>query len=476
MIRRTLLICIVVSGLLLSLIGLAQAQESGPQGAEGIQAVLGTAFTYQGQLKNGGTGVTGSCEMAFRLFDAATLGGQVGAPITQTVAVNVGLFTTQLDFGASAFNGQARWLEIAVKCASDAGFTTLSRQALTPAPHALALPGLYTRQNATSPNIIGGYSGNSISSVVGSVIGGGGSSGQENRVQADYATVGGGRKNTTNAYHAAISGGYSNTVNSAGMYAMVGGGGENVAGGPYNVIGGGWGNITSYEWHSTIGGGWLNNSTHFATTIGGGRQNTASNRYATIGGGEHISVTGHAATVAGGSWITATGNYAAVGGGSNNTASGDNSTVPGGSGAAAIQYGQMAYASGDFANPGDAQASLYVMRRTTPDNTNNYPLYLDGSGDRLNIADGHTVAFEVLVVGRTEAGESAGYHIQGVVENIGGTTAFLGGLPTVTILGEDDANWNAYATVNSDFLDIAVKGNGEIIRWVATVRTSEVAW
>jgi hypothetical protein len=98
---------------------------------------LGTAFTYQGQLKSGGSGVTGACEMAFRLFDAATVGNPVGVPLTQTVAVNEGLFTSQLDFGAGAFQGDARWLEIAVKCPGDATFTPLSRQALTAAPYAL---------------------------------------------------------------------------------------------------------------------------------------------------------------------------------------------------------------------------------------------------------------------------------------------------------------------------------------------------
>ncbi|CAG0932273.1 hypothetical protein TFLX_02513 [Thermoflexales bacterium] len=137
MIRRAMLWVGVVGVVLLATINFVQAQEAELQSGGAPQAALGTAFTYQGQLKSGETKVTGSCDMAFRLYDAVTLGLQVGAPLTQTVAVNAGLFTTQLDFGASAFNGQARWLEIAVKCSSDAAFTTLSRQALTAAPYAL---------------------------------------------------------------------------------------------------------------------------------------------------------------------------------------------------------------------------------------------------------------------------------------------------------------------------------------------------
>ena len=108
MVRRILLFVSLVSASLLILAGLVYAQDSGPQSIDVPQAVLGTAFTYQGQLKSGGAGVTGSCDMAFRLYDAATVGVQIGVPLTQTVTVNAGLFTTQLDFGASAFNSSFR--------------------------------------------------------------------------------------------------------------------------------------------------------------------------------------------------------------------------------------------------------------------------------------------------------------------------------------------------------------------------------
>ena len=133
------------------------------QGEVGAQAVMGAGFTYQGQLVQGGSPVSGTCSFQFGLWDASSGGGQVGA--TQTVAsqaVVAGYFTTApLDFGDGAFNGEARWLAIGVCCpAVCTSYTSLGRQSLTPAPYALALPGLWTQQNSTSPNLIGGYSGN----------------------------------------------------------------------------------------------------------------------------------------------------------------------------------------------------------------------------------------------------------------------------------------------------------------------------
>jgi hypothetical protein len=101
---------------------------------------MGTAFTYQGQLKKAGNPVNGTCDFQFSLWDAATGGAQISSSQAKAgVTVSNGLFTIpDLDFGAGAFQGDARWLQIAVKCAGDASYVTLSpRQPLTPAPYAL---------------------------------------------------------------------------------------------------------------------------------------------------------------------------------------------------------------------------------------------------------------------------------------------------------------------------------------------------
>ncbi len=103
-------------------------------------AALGTGFTYQGQLKQSGSPVNGTVDLDFTLWNdpaATDPGNQVGAAQSLTgVAVTSGLFTVQLnaggEFGASAFTGEQRWLQISVN-----GTPLSPRQELTAAPNAL---------------------------------------------------------------------------------------------------------------------------------------------------------------------------------------------------------------------------------------------------------------------------------------------------------------------------------------------------
>ena len=79
------------------------------------QTPVGTAFTYQGQLKDAGVPANGTYDLQFKLWDAATAGGQVGTTNTLVnTPVASGLFTVSLDFGAQ-FTGSRRWLEIGVR-------------------------------------------------------------------------------------------------------------------------------------------------------------------------------------------------------------------------------------------------------------------------------------------------------------------------------------------------------------------------
>ena len=90
-----------------------------------------TAFTYQGQLHDTGTNANGTYTMIFALYDAAANGNQIGSAITTSATLANGLFSVNLDFGAGAFNGSARWLDITVS-----GETLTPRVQMLPAPYA----------------------------------------------------------------------------------------------------------------------------------------------------------------------------------------------------------------------------------------------------------------------------------------------------------------------------------------------------
>ena len=97
-----------------------------------------TAFTYQGQLRDGSTNANGNYSLTFKLFDNAGGGTQIGSTLTvPNQSVVNGLFTVALDFGGAAFDGNARWLEITVKAGASAAETLAPRVAVLPSPYAL---------------------------------------------------------------------------------------------------------------------------------------------------------------------------------------------------------------------------------------------------------------------------------------------------------------------------------------------------
>jgi len=137
--KKWIMPCLVVMVLAWLVVLTVQAGPLGrrSESAPAPQAAMGTAFTYQGQLKSGGAPVTADCEMTFRLYNDAVVGSQVGSAITTTVPITDGLFTVELDFGSDAFGGDARWLGIQVQCPGDSSDAELGRQALTAVPYAL---------------------------------------------------------------------------------------------------------------------------------------------------------------------------------------------------------------------------------------------------------------------------------------------------------------------------------------------------
>jgi hypothetical protein len=325
--NRKCLVQQALSGSLLALLALLHPFASaGP---------LGTAFTYQGRLSDGGSLATGSYDLKFYLYDANLGGNLVGTPTSITLApvpVSNGLFTVTLDFGSATFGGEARWLEIAVRTnGSLSAHTTLApRQPLTAAPYALFAPLAATatsvpwssltsvptgfadgsafwktagnngtsgvnflgtadsqplelkvnsarafrlEPNSTSPNVIGGFQDNLVlSGKAGGIIGGGGQLGLANIVIGDFGVIGGGLENTSTTL-SMVGGGQHN--HAYGSDSVVGGGFNNTAGGFYSAVGGGYGNTSSGD-EATVAGGFQNTSSGLAATVAGGAQNMAA--------------------------------------------------------------------------------------------------------------------------------------------------------------------------------------------------------
>jgi hypothetical protein len=118
----------------------------------------GSGFTYQGKLKEGANPANGQYDFQFALYDAATGGSQVGPLLTlANQTVTDGLFTVTLDFGAAAFNGESRWLEISVRHTGGTRYSILApRQPLTAAPYSMSLvPGaVISGTTTTGPSLV----------------------------------------------------------------------------------------------------------------------------------------------------------------------------------------------------------------------------------------------------------------------------------------------------------------------------------
>jgi len=128
---------------------------------------VGTSFTYQGQLKQDGVPLDAKADLVFSLWDAASIGNPIGVALhVDAVPVVNGLFTVELDFGAGAFNGDERFLEVAVRAPAWDGqgvepvFVMLDpRQPVAPAPYSIQTRGLFVDDagrvgvGTTSPSV-----------------------------------------------------------------------------------------------------------------------------------------------------------------------------------------------------------------------------------------------------------------------------------------------------------------------------------
>ena len=336
--------------------------DGGPAGSPAFPDLV----SFQGRLTDPSTGnpaADGTYSIRFSIWDAESLGTEVWSE-TLNVGVSGGLFNVLLgsnnnQIAVSVFNGAPRYLEI--KVGADPALAP--RQPFVNVPYAfvatnaegLAVDGttaLRVEMNATSPNLIGGFNANSVTSgVLGATIGGGGSSGFPNRVTDDFGTVGGGESNRA-GNTSTVSGGGGNTA--SGDVATVGGGGRNTASGEGATVSGGSGNTASGP-GATVGGGGENEASDFAATVGGGIANSAFGDDATVGGGLNNTASADDATVGGGFGNSASDIAATIAGGFENTASGNTSTVSGGSDNEAT--GISATVAGGFENTASGESS-----------------------------------------------------------------------------------------------------------------------
>lgn len=390
----------------------------------------------------------------------------------------------------------------------------------------------FTSGGLLTPNIIGGAQDNAITAGRGSVISGGGYTGQPNfmenghwgviaggvgnRMTNQYCVIGGGlhnhihgSSNPSSGWYSKIGGGILNTVTN-GTGATIGGGNSNVIGADYATVSGGSNNVATGRL-SSIGGGGLNRATLDYATVSGGLDNTSSNLYTTIGGGArnvaggntstvgggHLnSATSYFTTVSGGQMNTATLDYATVAGGRNNTNTawagsigGGSSNIiaatalfagiPSGLSGRADSYGQVVHANGQFVQTGDAQGSDYVLRRTlTAVNCNNAEeLFLDGNtaAQRMIMPLNSTWSYEIMIAGRSTSGSlSAGIKVSGIAQCDGAGFASLVGAPVITPL-PGSAGLNPIMGVIGNKLIVKICNDyNEAFRVVACVRVSQV--
>ncbi|MBI5385933.1 MAG: tail fiber domain-containing protein [Verrucomicrobia bacterium] len=348
-----------------------------------LAAAVGTAFTYQGRLTDGGAPASGSYELTFQLWDDPLAGNSVSKLVTNAAVIAGGLFTTPLDFGSGLFEGGGLWLQIGVRTNGSGGaFNPLTpRQPITPTPQAIhaatagtartvseaipasqvsgtlaweQLPGAVLTNDAVGVTLTGTFtgSGTGLTGVNAATLGGLGAGAfwqlggnaitgpdeflgttgiqplelrVNNRPALRLEPAG------TSGFVNVIGGAAWNSVAPEVGNATIAGGAANSVRANFGTIGGGGNNTVSNDaYTATIAGGYGNAAFGSQSTIGGGNANSAVGFLSTISGGRYNLTEGAGATVGGGHWNQAAGENSLIGGGESNLVNASHSTVAGG--------------------------------------------------------------------------------------------------------------------------------------------------
>lgn len=247
-------------------------------GGFGARRTGGRAGPYLSRaVKQDGVPYSGTVDLEFSLWDAGVGGNQIGSTVqADNVDVVSGLFTVSLNFGAEAFNGDARWLQVVVN-----GVALSPRHILSATPYATFASGnwglsgnwntgaafLGSKDNAPvelrvnnrraaryiyvqgeppsdlrSVNVLAGSPVNEVGpNAIGATVAGGGRTNEAgvnfpNRALGNASTVSGGSSNTASGTESTVSGGVFNTA--SGFQATVPGGSGNIAAGSFSFAAG----------------------------------------------------------------------------------------------------------------------------------------------------------------------------------------------------------------------------------------------
>jgi len=136
-------------------------------------------------------------------------------------------------------------------------------------------------------------------------------------------------------------------------------------------------------------------------------------------------------------------------------------------------------ASGNISQgPAGYQSNKYILYGTTT-NADTTEIFIGGgSNSRVLVGNNTTMFYTVdIVARRTDAtGESAGWTLKGVVDNVAGNVQNVGNVYEVAV-ASDDGNWavDVVADNTDDAVNVVVTGAaGKTVKWMATVETQEI--
>lgn len=118
-----------------------------------------TAFNFQGRLNDGTSPANGRYDLQFKLFPAITGGSQVASTVDRPNLLLInGVFSTTLDFGASAFTSGDRFVEISVRPngSPNAHVVLGARQQILTVPYSARAANATQADNATNASSLGG--------------------------------------------------------------------------------------------------------------------------------------------------------------------------------------------------------------------------------------------------------------------------------------------------------------------------------